>query len=616
MGPRAAPGREQARAVVAWLALGLFALQTPALLALALGREVALRDAAAVLALGRGAAVGAVVAAIAIRKVPRALAAFYWTVVVTASLALLRAYHVPLDAQVGESTLAAWADVRPVLWRAAPTLAITFVLVHAVELALLWAAAPAAARIGRALADRRRAAAAAVAFGLTFVAAPVASSTAEVRVFDLARLVGRRRAEAATRGPGPAVTLPPLVARHAAPPSVLVVLTESVRASDWCDDPKAPCPMSPRVHARTAGRIPLEMRAIASYTAVSFAALTTGRTQEAPKAELQRMPTVFDFVKAARVDGKPLPSIYLSAQTRSVFEREDVPGIVDRFASLEDLVGHAVEDEDDVIDRGVDRLLAERCKRELPRVAPPYFAMVHLAGTHAPYFVDEKMAPYQPWGRSPAWSKLDKLHNAYMDAIVAQDESVDRCLAAFVAAQKGKPWVVIYTSDHGEAFGEHGAIHHGQSLYDEQLRVPGWVLAEGGALDERQLSALREAGPTTHLDVLPTVLDALGLLGALGMEGPARAFAGRSLLAGAPPPPPVPITNCTAMFRCPVSTWGMLGRGRVLTAQPWDAGWRCADLAREQRLVEGDDPECADLRRRSTAFYPTLPNRAPNVAPP
>lgn len=616
MGPRAASGREQARAAIAWVALGLFALQTPALLVLALGREVALRDAASLLALGRGVVIGAVVAALATKRLPRAIAAFYWTIVVTASLALLRAYHVPLDAQVGESALAAWADVRPVLSRAAPTLAVTFVVVHALELALLWAAAPAAARIAGALADRRRAAGAAIALALTFVVAPVASSTAEVRVFDLARLVGRGRAEAATRGAGAAVTLPPLVSRRRAPPSVLVILTESVRASDWCKDPGAPCPMSPKVHARAAGRIPLEMRSIASYTAVSFAALTTGRTQEAPKTELQRMPTVFDFVKAARVDGKPLPSLYLSAQARSVFEREDVPGLVDRFASLEDLVGHPVEDEDDVVDQGVDRLLAARCERELGAVAPPYFAMVHLAGTHAPYFVDEAAAPYQPWGRSPAWSKLDKLHNAYLDSIVAQDESVDRCLAAFVAAQRGRPWVVLYTSDHGEAFGEHGAIHHGQSLYDEQLKVPGWVLASEGALDEGQRRALREAGRTTHLDVLPTVLDALGLLGALGMEGPARAFAGRSLLAGAPPPAPVPITNCTAMFRCPVSTWGMLGQARVLTAQPWDAGWRCADLGEEQRLVEGGDRECADLRRRSTAFFPTLPNRAPNSPPP
>lgn len=603
---------KQARQRAGKVALATFALQAPALLLVALGPQVALRDPATVLGLARGAAIAVLVAAVSARPAARAAASLYYTFILTAGLALLRAYHVPLDAQVGESALAAWGDVMPVLKRAAPTLGATFVVVLAVQWLLLGAAAPATRRARELLASPSRAALAAVVVAISFAFAPVSRSTAETRVFDLVRLARRDHPDRA-RG---AVSLPPLTPTTHEPPSVLVILGESVRASDWCEGPGEPCPSSPRVHARTPTRIPFEMRAIASYTAVSFAALTTGRTQEVPKAELAKMPTVFDFVRAARGGGARLPSIYLSAQTRSVFEREEVPSLIDHFVTLEDLVGHPVEDEDLEVERGVDRLLAERCERVLPAVAPPYFAMVHFAGTHAPYFVDATIAPHQPWDRSPAWGKLDKLHNAYKNAILAQDVSVDRCLDAFLRAHAGRPWVVVYTSDHGEAFGERGAIHHGQGLYEEQIRVPAWVMHSEGAVPPAQAAALRAraARPATHLDVLPTILDALGLLGALGMEGQVARFAGRSLMATEPMPAwtPIPITNCTAMFRCPVSTWGMLGERRVLLAQPWDTRFRCADLRAPQGMVEPFDAECEGLLTASRRYYPDLPNKQPN----
>ncbi|MBL8609109.1 MAG: hypothetical protein JNL38_17410, partial [Myxococcales bacterium] len=280
---RAEGAGEQARQRVGKVALATFALQAPALLLVALGPQVALRDPATVLGLARGAAVAVLVAAVATRPAARAAASLYYTLVLTTGLALLRAYHVPLDAQVGESALAAWGDVMPVLKRAAPTLAATFVVVLAVQWLLLAAAAPATRRARELFASPGRVALGTIAVAISFVFAPVARSTAETRVFDLVRLARRRPPERAAAG---AVSVPPLTPTTREPPSVLVILGESVRASDWCQGPGEPCPSSPRVHARTPTRIPFEMRSIASYTAVSFAALTTGRTQEVAKAEL------------------------------------------------------------------------------------------------------------------------------------------------------------------------------------------------------------------------------------------------------------------------------------------------------------------------------------------
>jgi hypothetical protein len=75
---------------------------------------------------------------------------------------------------------------------------------------------------------------------------------------------------------------------------------------------------------------------------------------------------------------------------------------------------------------------------------------------------------------------------------------------------------------------------------------------------------------------------------------------------------PVPITNCTAMFPCPLSTWGLLFEDRALEAQRWDGDWKCVDLARDAE-VDLRDPSCRLLRESSKARFPELPNRRPNL---
>ena len=83
--------------------------------------------------------------------------------------------------------------------------------------------------------------------------------------------------------------------------------------------------------------------------------------------------------------------------------------------------------------------------------------------------------------------------------------------------------LVVLTADHGEEFGEHGMIGHGDTLYPELLHVPlmlrfpdGWRAGE------------RETAPTSHLHLPPTILDAVGL----GETLADTTFAGESLLRG------------------------------------------------------------------------------------
>ena len=84
----------------------------------------------------------------------------------------------------------------------------------------------------------------------------------------------------------------------------------------------------------------------------------------------------------------------------------------------------------------------------------PVFVWVHLFDPHA---------PYDP----PADFRTD---DPYRDEIAAVDATIANLLSAWDA--RPGPGVVALTSDHGEAFGEHGEWSHSLFIYDTTLRIP------------------------------------------------------------------------------------------------------------------------------------------------
>lgn len=85
--------------------------------------------------------------------------------------------------------------------------------------------------------------------------------------------------------------------------------------------------------------------------------------------------------------------------------------------------------------------------------------------------------------------------------------------------------LVIVTSDHGDMFGEHGKWTHGNCLYEDVLRVPllmryPGIIPKGATID----------APVQNMDVLPTIMDLLGLVAPANLDGVSiRALAeGRS----------------------------------------------------------------------------------------
>ena len=524
---------------------------------------------------------------------------------------VFRYYHTPLDVQVVASALHAKHDVRPVLVRALPAYVASVAILAAFEYALL-------AFVHRTLATGERASrrsALSMVLGVAALGGVLGlgprHATPEVRALHAVSAVFARHEPSR----GAAIALPPLHADRAELPSILFVLTESVRAADYRGTGEHPT--APETAALTSGRTDLaQLRAVSSYTALSLSAILTGRGQHGPRDAIARAPSLFDFAHAARDSRGERPVVaYYSSQSETVFETHEVRGAVDRFATIETLRGRDVEDDADYGDMPLDRDIVDRFVKELPELKSPSVVLLHFIGTHAPYFIDPARAPFEPYAHVVGWTGMPKLLNAYRDSIYEQDRSLARAVGAFLRHARGKPWLVVFTSDHGEAFGEHGAIHHGQNLFDEQVHVPAWIVAGEGTLSPAQTRALADhAGRfVTHLDLLPTVLDALGLWDNFGVAPHRAEMPGRSLLRAYEERAPIPVTNCTSMFPCPLNTWGLYAGDRKLLARVYDGGWTCLALGQdEERLVDGPDLACDELRSVSRRTFPLLPNGSPN----
>jgi arylsulfatase A-like enzyme len=168
----------------------------------------------------------------------------------------------------------------------------------------------------------------------------------------------------------------------------------------------------------------------------------------------------------------------------------------------------------------------------------PFFAYVHYMDIHWPYnrrLPDEtgrfgsteyEPAPPEHWTAVDAWASTH-LNDRSLAAIVASyDEElayVDRAFGELLEwlDERGilGETIVVFLADHGEGFGEHGALQHGFEPWEEVTGIPLIV----------SLPSSYRIGPGERdvlvglVDVGPTVLDLVGL-------EPPRRFQGRSVV--------------------------------------------------------------------------------------
>jgi arylsulfatase A-like enzyme len=390
---------------------------------------------------------------------------------------------------------------------------------------------------------------------------------------------------------------PTFVARvHPSEPrNVLVLLQESQRADVSCDAPDEPCSRATvATHALTPHRLPLsQLRSNASVTTIAMGVLFTGLAPTASREEWRTAPTLFELAHAAGYSVAYLTSQHLSFANNWLLVQE-VPGPV--------VLATHLDPEADLFVGADDALLAERAARELAGLREPFFAVVHFSNNHAPRA--HTAGPFTPYSDDKS-DRAAYLHN-YANVVARSDRAVASLLERLRATDAGARTVVLYTADHGEAMGEHEqGCDHGCSLYEEDVRVPGFVDAPPGVLTASEASALRAARdvPTFHVDWAPTVLDLLGL-----WDDPALGAA-RAPMLGAPltrplgSRAPVPLSNVAHLWERGRPSYGLSdGRWKLIGRQR-DPDWSCFDLAsdpEERRPLEGD---CGGLRAAATELY-------------
>jgi arylsulfatase A-like enzyme len=200
-----------------------------------------------------------------------------------------------------------------------------------------------------------------------------------------------------------------------------------------------------------------------------------------------------------------------------------------------------------------------------------FFAWAHLLDPHETYV---RHADFPPTSEGP--------RGLYDGEVAYTDRVIGGVLDAIAAAGLGDRTAVIVSADHGEAFGEHGVTRHGQSTYEEELRVPLLVYVPGrppGRVDVAR----------SVIDIGPTVADLLGL-------APPASWRGTSLLAdlGAPAPAPRPvIVDLPHLEARTASRAVIFGDHKVVAS---GRRYRVYDLARdpgERSPLEGPEAERA-----------------------
>jgi arylsulfatase A-like enzyme len=166
----------------------------------------------------------------------------------------------------------------------------------------------------------------------------------------------------------------------------------------------------------------------------------------------------------------------------------------------------------------------------------PFFAFLNYFDAHAPYVAPPgyegrfgiRPRPPQDYdfllglmareNALPTKRDIQLARDGYDNCIAFLDEQLGRLLGELRGQGLLDNTVVIITSDHGEAFGEHGRFGHGSGLHLDEIGVPLVILAPGAPAGRVVDS------PVSLRDLPATVVDQSGIRAG-------SPFPGRSLAA-------------------------------------------------------------------------------------
>ncbi|MCI4345935.1 MAG: sulfatase-like hydrolase/transferase [Thermoplasmata archaeon] len=155
----------------------------------------------------------------------------------------------------------------------------------------------------------------------------------------------------------------------------------------------------------------------------------------------------------------------------------------------------------------------------------PVFCAINLCDTHEPYFAAAGAREgLGQWWRTarvrqdfvrcisgswkPTAEELATLRGLYREMVRNLDRRLRGIVEAFRQAGRWENTSLIATSDHGQAFGEHGELFHLNGVIDPMLRIPLVYRPAGGTG-----RAVEGKGWASLIDVVPTLLREAGMNG-------------------------------------------------------------------------------------------------------
>lgn len=227
---------------------------------------------------------------------------------------------------------------------------------------------------------------------------------------------------------------------------------------------------------------------------------------------------------------------YYPALRDGAIARLNVNGIpVDRTKYITDeLTDHAVEWLTDVIAGDKPWMLYLSHKAAHFRFEPAVRHRGRYAGSVMPVPANAQPGPHDE--QKPMWARnmrnswhgaefpyegiagtVEEMQRDYYETLLAVDESTARILDLLRRTGKDRETLIIYTSDNGHLWGEHGLIDK-RTAYEDSIRVPLILHCPGVVREGAVVDAI-----AANLDLAPTILSAAGLV-------PPPHYQGASLL--------------------------------------------------------------------------------------
>ena len=146
--------------------------------------------------------------------------------------------------------------------------------------------------------------------------------------------------------------------------------------------------------------------------------------------------------------------------------------------------------------------VADYLLTRLKELSDPFFVMYVTFSPHWPYFVYEKKIDLfkNVPGYVHPWIKKH-YNNMYL-----QDLQIKRIYKYLEKSGRLKDTILVILGDHSEAFGQHpGNWTHAKGSYEENFRVPAIIYQPD------LFKPATEKRITTHLHIIPTILDAMNM---------------------------------------------------------------------------------------------------------